>query len=339
MGDAPDPPPAPDPVKTANAQTNQNIASAVGSQMINMVNQNTPQGTLNYSQTGSNSYKMQDANGVWHTYEIPQFTATQTYSPDQQKLYDLSNQTKQTVAQIGVDQSKRMGDLLNTPLDLSDTTIDKHLYDLYSPRINDQQGRANSALQAQLAAQGVTAGSEAYNNAINLQNQGFNDQWNQMLLNGRQQAVQQLVTQRQEPINELNALMSGSQVTNPTYGQTPSTQIRPADYEGDVYNSYNAQLGAYNAQNQANAATMGGIFGTIGNIAGMGLGGWLRSDMRLKRNIKRLGTLRNGIAFHAYEIDGAREIGLLAQEVERVKPWAVRELGGVKHVNYEQAVH
>lgn len=338
MGDAPDPPPPPDPVKTANAQTNQNIASAVGSQMINMVNQNTPQGTLNYSQTGMNSYKMQDANGVWHTYEIPQFTATQTYSPDQQKLYDLSNQTKQTVAQIGVDQSKRMGDLLNTPLDLSDTTIDKHLYDLYSPRINDQQGRASNSLQAQLAAQGVTAGSEAYNNAINLQNQGFNDQWNQMLLNGRQQAVQQLVTQRQEPINELNALMSGSQVTNPTYGQTPSTQIRPADYEGDVYNSYNAQLGAYNAQNQANAASMGGIFGTLGNVVGMGLGGWLRSDRRLKRNIRKLGTLRNGIAFHAYEIDGAHEIGLIAQEVEGVKPWAVREFGGVKHVNYEQAV-
>lgn len=338
MGDAPDPPPAPDPVKTANAQTGQNIASAIGTQLINQTNQVTPQGTLNYSQTGMNKYRMQDANGAWHEYEIPQFTATQTYSPDQQRLYDLSNQTKQTVAQIGVDQSKRMGDLLNTPLDLSDSTIDQHLYDLYSPRITDQQNRQGQALQAQLAAQGVTAGSEAYNNAIKLQGQGNSDQWNQMLLNGRQQAVQQMVTQRQEPINELNALMSGSQVTNPTYGQTPSTQIKPADYEGDVYNSYNAQLGAYNAQNQANAASMGGIFGTIGNIAGMGLGGWLRSDRRLKRNIRRLGALRNGISYHAYEIGGAREIGLLAQEVERVKPWAVREFGGVKHVNYDQAV-
>src|ERR1700742_737968 len=131
--DSPDPPPAPDPVATANAQTNENIASAVGSQMINMTNQNTPQGSLTYKQTGNNTYQETDANGVTHTYTIPQFTATQTYSPQEQALFDLNNQSQQNIAQIGVDQSAKIGQLLDTPLDLSDTSIDNDLYNLYSP--------------------------------------------------------------------------------------------------------------------------------------------------------------------------------------------------------------
>lgn len=275
--DSPSAPAAPDPVATANAQTNTNIASAVGSQMINMVNQSTPQGSLDYTKTGNNTYQETDANGQVHTYTIPQFTATQTYSPQEQALFNLNNQTQQNIAQIGVQQSQNIGNLLNTPLDLSNNAIEDQLYSEYSPRVNTQQANQLNSLQSQLSAQGVTQGSAAYNNAMNLNSQANNDQWNQLYLNGRSQADQELVTQRQEPINEIDALMSGSQVSNPTYGSTPSTSIAPANYEGDVQSSYADQLASYNANLSANNAMMGGIFGTAGALAG----GWATGGFKL----------------------------------------------------------
>lgn len=338
MGSAPDPPPAPDPVKTANAQANENVASAIGTQEINMVNQNTPNGNLNYNQTGNNTYTMKDANGKVQTYTIPQFTATQTYSPQQQALYDLNNKTQQTIGQIGVDQSAKMGALLNTPIDLSDTSIDDDLYKLYSPRITQQQNNQNNSMQSTLAAQGVTPGTPAYAQAMQQMSQANNDQWNQMYLNGHNSAIQQMTMQRQEPINELNALMAGSQVSNPTFGQTPSTNIAPPNYEQDVQNSFQDQMAGYNAQLQSSNATMGGIAGLGGSLISTALGGWMRSDRRLKSNIRKLAVLDNGLPIYLYDIGGKREVGLIAQDVAAVKPWAVMEINHVLHVNYEEAI-
>lgn len=329
-------PTPPDPVKTANGQTSTNINSGIVSNMNNMTNQVTPEGNLTYNQTGMQHYTGVDAGGKPVTYDIPQFTATQTYSPEQQALYATDNKTKQQISQIGLDQSKKMGDLLNTPIDLSDTTIDKHLYDLYSPRVQQQQALAGQSLDAKLAAQGVTAGSDAYNNAYRLQDQGNNDQWNQLYLNGHNTAIQQMTQQRQEPINELNALMSGSQVSNPTYGQTPSTTINPADYQGAVADNFNAQMQIYNSKVQSNNAMLGGIFGTIGAIGG----GWARSDRRVKTDIERVGTLPNMLPVYKFRFrdGGPIQVGLMADEVVRVHPHAVADIGGVLHVNYHEAV-
>ncbi|TIS09886.1 MAG: tail fiber domain-containing protein, partial [Mesorhizobium sp.] len=213
--DAPSPPTPPDPDKTAAAQTGMNIDTAQAQQLTNMTNQQTPYGSLTYNQTGTRSFV--DSSGK--TVTIPTYTATQTLSPDQQKLFDLSNQTKAAIGQIGLDETGKIGSILNSPLDLSDTSIDDTLYNQYSPRVIAQQNQQNDALQAQMAAQGVTPGSEAYNNAMRLQNQSNTDQWNQLYLNGRGQAIQQMLTQRQEPINEISALMGGSQVQSPNFTQ------------------------------------------------------------------------------------------------------------------------
>lgn len=333
---SPSPPTPPDPVKTANGQTSTNINSGIVSNMNNMTNQVTPEGNLTYSRTGEQTYTGVDAGGKPVTYKIPQFTATQTYSPEQQALYDTANKTKAQIGQIGLDQSRKMGDLLNTPIDLSDTSIDKHLYDLYSPRVQQQQALAGQSLDAKLAAQGVTADSDAYKNAYRLQNEGNNDQWNQLYLNGHNTAIQQMTQQRQEPINELNALMSGSQVSNPTYGQTPNTTINPADYQGAVADNFNGQMQIYNSKVASNNAMMGGIFGTIGAIGG----GWARSDRRVKTDIVRIGTLPNSLPVYSYRFKdgGPMEVGLMADEVALLHPHAVANIGGVDHVNYHEAV-
>ena len=59
------------------------------------------------------------------------------------------------------------------------------------------------------------------------------------------------------------------------------------------------------------------------------------SDRRLKSNIERVGTHPLGIGVYEYDIAGRRERGVMADEVESVKPEAVHtHESGYKMVNY-----
>jgi hypothetical protein len=69
-------------------------------------------------------------------------------------------------------------------------------------------------------------------------------------------------------------------------------------------------------------ARMGG--GARGG-GGRGGGGGRRSDMRLKHDIVLLGHLENGLGFYRFAYNGSKKayVGVMAQEVERVRPDAV----------------
>jgi predicted ribosomally synthesized peptide with nif11-like leader len=59
------------------------------------------------------------------------------------------------------------------------------------------------------------------------------------------------------------------------------------------------------------------------------------SDRRLKTNIKLVGTHMLGIGIYEYDIFGRHECGVMADEVERVRPEAVSiHPFGIKAVNY-----
>jgi hypothetical protein len=61
------------------------------------------------------------------------------------------------------------------------------------------------------------------------------------------------------------------------------------------------------------------------------------SDVRLKENVERVGTHDSGIGIYKYNYKGSDvpQIGVLAQEVEQVKPEAVEEVAGFKTVNFK----
>jgi len=63
---------------------------------------------------------------------------------------------------------------------------------------------------------------------------------------------------------------------------------------------------------------------------------FILSDVRTKENIERIGTHDSGAGIYKYQYKGnpAPQIGVLAQEMEQVKPEAVEEVGGVKFVNF-----
>lgn len=319
-------PAAPDPKATADAQGAMNRETAITQANLNMVDQNTPDGSLKYEQTGS------WADGT------PRYSATQTYSPTQQAIYDTSNQTQQKIGQIGLAQAGKIGDLLNTPVNLNNEATEARLFGLGRSRLDPKFAQDEEALRTRLINQGLRAGTAAWDSEFNNFNQSKNDAYNQLLLTGRGQAVQEALTERNQPINEISALLNGSQVSNPNFVNTPQTQVAGVDYAGLVNNNYNAQVAQANAKNQANGAMMGGLFGLAGSLGSMGI--YKYSDRRLKTDIQRVGQLDNGLPVYLYRYKGdpTPQMGVMAQEVEKANPGAVTEIGGFKAVDYDAAV-
>ena len=108
----PDPPTPPSPYATAQAQTGTNVSTAIANAYLNNVNQNTPDGSLNYSTSGNYSWT-DPVSG--QTYQIPTFTSTQTLSPQGQAIKDQTLGTQYNLAQMGNQQSARVSGLLSLP--------------------------------------------------------------------------------------------------------------------------------------------------------------------------------------------------------------------------------
>jgi hypothetical protein len=333
--DTPSAPAPPDPVATAAAQGNMNQNTATTQQLLNMTNQVTPDGSLTYSQSGSNSFTGADGK----SYTVPQFTATQTLSPEQQALKALTDKTKANIGQIGVDQSAKIGGLLGTNLKLGNEATEARLMELGTKRLDPQFARDEESLRTRLANSGISAGSDAWNAEMQRFGQTKNDAFNSLLLSGRGQANSELMAERNAPINEISALMSGSQVSNPNFTNTPQTQVAGTDYAGMVANNYNAQNDQYKAQLSQQNAMMGGMFGLGGTLGGgvmkYGMNPMMWSDRRLKSDIEQIGTTNYGLPFYEYTINGERQRGVMADEVLKVMPEAaVMQPNGFYMVNY-----
>jgi len=153
----------------------------------------------------------------------------------------------------------------------------------------------------------------------------------------RQQGLQEQMALRNQPINEIAALMSGGQVTMPQFSQFRPSAMSETPVGDYVYKSADIEAANYRAQAAAQAQSMGGLFGMGGQLLG---GLFAKSDRRVKTDIERIGTLPNGLPVYAYRYKGQADfqIGVMAQEVEKLIPWAVVEIDGIKHVNYAAAV-
>jgi len=79
----------------------------------------------------------------------------------------------------------------------------------------------------------------------------------------RQRVIQEQAYLRNLPLNETSALMSGTQIQNPTFGAVAPTAIAATDYAGLAGDNYANQVSAYNAQlGRQNATT--GAYGDLG---------------------------------------------------------------------------
>lgn len=230
-----------------------------------MVDQVTPYGNLTYTQTG----KWEDGT--------PKFSSTTTLSPEEQAKQQQQWEFDSLVNNLGINQTKKLTGVLDSPLKLGNEETEGRLMELGRARLDPIMKERRAALETKLAGQGVAPGSEAYDRAIREFQQQENDAYNNLLLTGRQQANTELLTERNQPINETTALMSGGQVQQPSFTNTPTAQVAAPDVAGMTYQSY--QMGPYaqwQNQQQMNQAMMGGAFG-LGSAA---LGGWARGGFK-----------------------------------------------------------
>lgn len=290
-------PSAPDPKETAAAQGQMNKETAIAQYGLNATNQKTPWGSLSYSQIG----KWEDGT--------PRYEATQTLDPRIQGVVDSSLQRMQS------------------PFSLSNEATESRLMELGRKRLDPALAQRRTSMEQDLFNRGVRPGTEAYDKAMRSVSEGENDAYNQLMLTGRQQAVNEAQLERSTPMNEAIALMTGGQAG---YINTPGSQVAPVDYTGLVNQKYQSELANYQAG-------MSGMFG-LGSAL---IGGWAMSDERLKTDKKKVGETDDGIGVYKYRFKGSpmMQMGVMAQEVERKKPEAVRRTpSGYKAVHYPTAM-
>lgn len=430
-GGAPKPP---DPMQTAQAQTSMNIGTAIAQQMMGGGNQITPYGNLTRTQTGTAKWT-DPLSGS--TYEIPQYTTTQTLSPAQQKLLDSQTQAGTTMSNLANQQLGKLGGILGSTVDVSKAPkVNAPQFDTLGggPKLSDEFGNAGpitrsygddagyaqqrqrvenalmqrmnpglqqdrSALMARLANQGIKVGTEAYDRELRNYDKGVNDArlgailgageeqtrlagldqaraqfqnsaqqqaysqllgraqfgnearqqmfGNRMASSGfnNQQAQQAFSNQqalrssylneryaaRNQPINEIAALLGGGQVQNPNFVNTASPGVANTDYAGMVGQNYNQQLAAWQQRQQNNP-----LNGILGGLFGLGSSAIMASDRRLKTDVSFLGWLRDlPIYAYRYVWGGPMRVGVMAQDMLELRPAAVvRRPDGFLAVDY-----
>ena len=338
LGPAPSAPAAPNYAAAAQQTAQGNLEAARQATAANRVNQVTPYGNLSYAITGSDPY----GNPTW--------TATQTLSPAQQQLLDYQNQTSLGLGKIAGQGLTYVENMLNTPFNtaaLPSTGFNpsQTYQEAYMQRLAPQLEMGREKLQQQLANQGIDIGSKAYENAMRMQAQRENDLLLGATTQGfgvgqqaRQSALQEQAYLRNEPLNTLSAVRTGAQVQGPQFvNSAQQATTSGPDILGAANMQYNAAMGDFNAKQAAQANLNQGLF-SLGGAA-------LMSDIRAKENIKAIGVMPNGLTVYSFEYkdevkshplagEGVH-VGVMAQEVEQVFPYAVKTLDdGYKVVDY-----
>lgn len=205
------------------------------------------------------------------------------------------------------------------------------------------QAANNPALQQMYTNQQA---QQQANNAI-AQQQWANQLANANLANqARQQGFGELSYMRNEPLNTLNAVRSGSQVQGAQF-VNPAMQATTTgpDYLSAAQATGQYNMGAYNAQQAAQASANQGLMGLGGTLGAAAI--MAGSDIRMKENIKAIGWLPNGLPVYEFEykpefkdreFNGhGKFVGVMAHEVEKVIPEAVHTFDdGYKAVDYSK---
>lgn len=258
-------PKAPDPVETAQAQAGVNLSTAITQQNLNMTDQFNPWGSVQYDQTGTTRF--QDSFGNW--IDVPKFTQTTTLTPEQQAIFDKAQGAQTNLAGIAEEQSARVADTLNDPFHFTNQDAANWAYDLGAERLDPRFAQEEAAIRTQLINSGIREGTAAWDSAMSRFGESKNDAYNQLMLQGRTQAFGENLATRNQPLNELNALLTQSQVSNPAQmsSATPQVGVGGVDYAGMVSDNYQAKMAKHNAM-------MGGLFGLAGAGASAAIGKW-----------------------------------------------------------------
>jgi len=332
MGGKSDPPPAPDYTSAAIQTAAGNTEAARIAATANRIDQYTPLGSIKYTPgVGGN----QDH---WRS-DI-------SLTPQGQSQFDQSQRINQSLNNVAEGGLGYVQNTLNKPFDWNNLpgrniNAGQTAQDALLARLEPQFARDEESLRSRLINQGITQGSAAENSALDQMNRAKTDARLQAALQGfnygdqaRQQAIQEQSFARNEPLNMINALRSGTQVQMPSFSAPGQQQTTTGpDLLGAAGQQYNAALGSYNAQQAGSSNFMNGLFSLGG--AALSNPAIFASDRRVKQNIERIGELPSGLPVYRFDyLDGSPAIGVMADEVAELFPDAVIQDEGYAMVNY-----
>ena len=370
MGSKSSPPPAPDYAGAATQTAAGNLEAARAAASANRVNQTTPYGSINYSQTPT-----YDVNGELN--KDAGWNMTTTLSPTQQRQFDQNNQINEQLGGVAQQGLGYVQSALSSPLQganalstsagdpqLLQQNVQNALYNNAKQYLDPQFAQSDTALESKLANQGITRGSEAFNSAMlnqsNARQQAYESARNsataqgvgaaqgmfgQNLQNSQLQnatSAQDFAARQalqQNPINMLNAVRSGQQMNTATLPTQQNVAMQQGTAGPDMLGAATAtgqyNQGIYNAQQAGTAGMVGGL-GQMGMAAAMMPAGTFPSDRRLKTNIQLIGKHDNGMNIYSWDyVWGEHSRGVMADEVEEIMPEAViMHPTGFKMVNY-----
>lgn len=318
-------------ISTAGQQLGQiNTPAAIENQAGSNYNWSGPTSSVSYGQIGTGP------GGV------PIYGVNTQYTPQQQALLQTLQGTQQTaggqasqlLADAGYGAAAPSDVIGNMTSGLVGQNMQSYLA-ASDPFFQTQ----TSQLDTQLRNQGLAPGDPAYDNAMrtNTTNQGYAVEG--AAASFEPQAFSQANTEYMLPANLAESLAGFGAPAAPGQGQTggaalgiqtPNTAADLSSMTTAAENQYTAQQAQYNAMI---SGLMGGAQGAVSALP------LLMSDIRLKRNITKLGDFANGLTAYCFRYlwNDVFYVGVMAHEVQQQFPDAVvRGSDGYLRVNYSR---
>jgi len=273
----PDQPAAPDYTGAAEKTAAGNLEASRVATTANRPNQNTPWGSMTWQQDPSNQDK---------------WTQNVTLAPGQQQLFDINQQSDIAQSKLGLMGIGQAESVFSSPFTLDSMGKlqnygDKRqaVEEAMMSRVNTDIARDRETTSAQLIAQGIPPGSEAYNRQMEQLDRKQTDarqqaeiaataqtkQMQEADIQSRRQTITEMLTERQTPLNEVIGWRGGTQVQSPQFGSFSQQQGVPgADYMGATSAEGNWNLAGWNADTARQNQILGGLFDIGAAAAGKG---------------------------------------------------------------------
>lgn len=262
----PDPPSPPDYAAAAKEQGNASLDAAIATGILNRPNQVSPLGSQTWNQTGS--YRVGDR-------DVPIFTSNVDFTPQGRQIYDQGLNLQTGLMGLGQYSLDNATNTLKNPFDPSqnrDAIVDamyRRSTRLLDPYYDTQQRRT----EGDLINRGFSIGDEGYSRAMTdfqrSKDSAYGDAMDRALTGGAQQAIQEALISRSQPIQELNAIRTGALPQMPQFGsQTQAGGVGAAPIFAGTQAAGNAAMQRYGIDVGSFNNALSGLFG-IGAAAAM----------------------------------------------------------------------
>lgn len=294
--------------------------------------------SLNGSPNANNVQGQINMNGVGNVAGADQFgaykdKAYQDLMSRQNQQFDQQDKAmQQQLANQGIAPGSEAWNRAYQPLNQSRVDASNQS-DLSANALQQSLINQANAAQQQQFGQAQNAGQFANSAAAQQFAQGLSG--NQFGNQARQQGIQEQAYLRSLPLNELNALRTGSQVNAPTFSQYANTPVTPTPTLQGAQMQGQANQQAYQNASSSSNGLMSGLFGLGAASASTWAPLLFASDRRLKRDIIRIGVSPKGYPWYAFTyVNGQPAMGVMSDEVPASA--VIKGADGFDRVDYSQ---